>query len=87
MEESSTYQAIIAEGAAKGAAGEARRFLLLLGRKRFGAPDEQTRSALEAITDLKRLEQLGERLLDVESWEELLALPRARRTNAKRRRP
>ena len=65
MEESSTYQYIVSKGE--------KRLLLLQGRKRFGSPDLQTAAAIEAITDLERLEQLGERLLDVSSWEELLA--------------
>jgi hypothetical protein len=42
------------------------------GRKRFGPPDTATKTAIEAITDLARLETLTERLLDVTSWQELL---------------
>lgn len=77
MRESSTYQAILAEGRNEGRnegrAEEARKLLLLQGAKRFGAPaDAPTRAALEAITDLSRLEELGARLLDVSSWQELL---------------
>ena len=69
MEESSTYQYIVAKGALKGE----KRLLMLQGSKRFGPPDAKTAAAIEAITDLERLEQLGERLLDASSWEELLA--------------
>ena len=43
------------------------------GRKRFGEPDAPTAAALQAITDLDRLEALSDRLLDVASWQELLA--------------
>lgn len=79
MEESTTYQAIIAkgraEGRAEGQAVEARKILLRQGGKRFGPPDARTREAIEAITDIDRLEQLTERLLDVSSWDELLATP------------
>lgn len=98
MEESTTYQFIIqegkarglaegrAEGRAKGRAEEAKKLLLLQGRKRFGAPDAATRAMLESIDSLRRLEELGERLLEVESWEKLLASPRSRRrTNGRRR--
>jgi hypothetical protein len=65
MKESTTYQAILAE--------EARKLVLRQGTKRFGPPLESWRTTLEEITDLERLENLSERLLDVESWEELLA--------------
>jgi predicted transposase YdaD len=71
MKESSTYQAILAEGA--------RNMLLLQGGKRFGPPDPDTVKTLEAIFDVDRLLQLGERLLDVKDWKELLAKPRPRR--------
>ena len=69
MEESSTYQYIMYMGALKGA----KRFVMLQGSKRFGPPDAETSAAIEAITDLDRFEQLCERLLDVSSWQELLA--------------
>jgi hypothetical protein len=85
MEESVTYQAIVAEGVAKGRTDEARRLLLRQGRKRFGTPDSETAAAVEAINNLDRLEELSERLLDVSSWEELLAPPRSRRRNGRSR--
>jgi predicted transposase YdaD len=72
MKESSTYQAILAEGEAVGRAEEARKVLLLLGGKQFGPPDPQVRAAITAA-NLERLERLTERLLDVSSWDELLA--------------
>lgn len=80
MEESSTYQAILEKGIAKGivtgidrgkAEGE-RTVLVRLGTKKFGAPDAETRTALQAITDPRRLEELAERILVASSWEELL---------------
>lgn len=80
MEESTTYQAIIR----KGRLSEARHILLRLGQKRFGPADEATEAALNAIEDVDKLETLGERVLDVESWQELLQ-PRRRRRNVKRR--
>jgi predicted transposase YdaD len=84
MRESSTYQAILAEGRTEGfekgheegrEAGreeEARALLLRLGRKRFGPPGRRVSSAIRRTTDLQRIEQLTERLLEVESWDELL---------------
>jgi predicted transposase YdaD len=73
MRESSTYQAILVEGRAEGRIEEARAILLRQGRKRFGPPDERVLTALEAIGRRERLEELSERLLDVATWEELLA--------------
>jgi Domain of unknown function (DUF4351) len=75
MRESSTYQAVLAEGRAEGRAEGARRVVLRLGTKRFGPPDRQTRAALDTITDVDRIEQLSERVLEVSSWTEILAAP------------
>jgi len=88
MEDSVTYQDIIRkgklegklegkaegklEGKLEGRAEEARNILLRLGGKRYGTPDAATQSALDAILSLERLELLVERLLEVESWQELL---------------
>ena len=47
--------------------------LLRQGSKRFGSPDARAREAVEALADIDRLERLTERLLDVSSWDELLA--------------
>ena len=69
MRDSSTYMAIVEEGIAQGE----RRLLLLFGESRFGPPDEDTRSKLEAITDADTLERLARRLMTVSSWSELLA--------------
>lgn len=68
MHESDTYQAILDEGAI----AQSKRLLLRLGCKRFGEPDAALRSALEAISELPRLEQLSERLLEADSWQDLL---------------
>ena len=45
-----------------------------LGCKRFGPADSSTRTAIEQITDLSQIENLHERMLEVSSWNELLAL-------------
>ena len=71
MEESTTYQLLIARGEVKGKTEEARSLLLRIGRNRFGAPDATVHAAL-ATASLERLEQMADRLLQVESWQELL---------------
>ena len=76
MKESTTYQAIIEEGRVEGEArGEARgerNLILLIGGKRFGEPSAATLAQLEAIAIPAELERLAVRLLEVESWGELL---------------
>jgi hypothetical protein len=69
MKESVTYQAIIREGRV----AEAQAILLRQGTKRFGTPPDATRAVIEGIAAIDRLELLLDRVLDVESWEELLA--------------
>lgn len=77
MKESATYQAILdegrSEGREEGRVEEARRMLLLLGGERFGPPDARVRAALDAMDSVEQLERLSQRLLKVESWDELLA--------------
>jgi hypothetical protein len=68
MEESSTYQAILRKGEARCQARALRRALLGQGRHRnFGEPGKET------VTDLDRLNALTERVLDVNTWDDLLA--------------
>jgi predicted transposase YdaD len=50
-----------------------REALLRLGEKRFGLPDNASRAAIENITDPGRLASLSERVLEVQSWQDLLA--------------
>ncbi len=64
-----------AEGRVEGRAEEARRILRRLGTRRFGKPDTHIEAALDAIADLERLEQLSDRVLEVKTWDELLAQP------------
>jgi hypothetical protein len=73
MEESTTYQAIIRRGRNQGIPLGVRDAVLRQGRKKFGPPTAAHETALAAITDLARLESLSERLLDVNTWDELLA--------------
>jgi hypothetical protein len=71
MHESSAFELIEEEGMIKGQ----QKLLLRQGRKRFGVPDEASINVIHAIKDLDRLERLGDALMDVASWQELLATP------------
>ena len=71
MRDSDTYLAILDEGRIE----EVKKLILRLGPKWLGVPAENVAAALAAITDLERLERLHQRLGDVRSWEELLAVP------------
>lgn len=80
MKDSVTYQEILREGEAVGIEKgteigrieEIRRVLLRLGNKRLGKPSKAITAKLQAISSLDRLEALAERLLEVETWKELL---------------
>jgi hypothetical protein len=75
MRESTTYQQILAEGRDQGRVEGARSVLLRQGRRKFGPPDQATEALLAGIDDLDRLERLGERLVEVSTWQELLTGP------------
>jgi hypothetical protein len=81
MKESVTYQAILEEGEA----GEARRILQLLGRDQFGKPAANVQAALDAVADVKRLEELALRVKHATSWQELLGLSDIRRRSPRRK--
>jgi hypothetical protein len=61
-------------GEVKGRLSEAREAVLLVGRKRFGHPDEQVVSRLDAVQNVDQLNAMLERILDLSNWQELLAL-------------
>jgi predicted transposase YdaD len=81
IEESSVYQGILkkgeaigrVEGRVEGRVDEARKNLLRIGAKRLGPPDESINGRIADITELERLDVLLDRILDVSSWDELLA--------------
>lgn len=77
LEESTTYQSLLARGEAKGEIkgrlAEARRMLILLGNKRLGAPSDAVQARLAAITSRERIENLALNVSDVETWDDLLA--------------
>ena len=83
MEESTTYQEIIEKGMERGLArgletgrlAEGRSILMRRGSKRLGAPSPHIEAALNAITDINKLEDLVDRLIDggAKTWDELLS--------------
>ena len=79
IEESTVYQEILrtgeAKGIAQGRASEAREVLLHLGRRRFGPPSADAEARIATMAELDRLHELHDRVLDVASWDELLAPP------------
>src|SRR5262245_30794666 len=73
IEETPLYQEAYQKGEARGRAEEARKILIRHGTKKFGPPDEQAKAQIAALADLDRLHELVDRILDVASWDELLA--------------
>jgi hypothetical protein len=68
VEELTTYQYIIEQGGLKAV----HRILLRLGRKKFGAPTNKVKAAIQESEDLPRLERMAVRLLTATSWAEVL---------------
>ena len=82
VEHSVTYRRIFRRGYRQGMRKGLRRVLLLLGNARFGMPLAAAQSKIESIASVRRLKALTLRLLEVDSWDELLgapAKPKARR--------
>lgn len=50
-----------------------RDVIVPLGEQRFGVPSEATITTLQAISDPERLKRMTQRILQVSSWDELLA--------------
>ncbi len=71
-EDSVTFEVFMARGQVR----EARKMVLRMGRIKFGQPaDPETEAALNRMTNLEQLEALGDRLIQVSTWQELLATP------------
>jgi hypothetical protein len=85
MKESVTYQAILEEGKAEGKAEEARKILLMLGRRQFGKPSADVQATLDALADVSRLEELTLRVKHATSWEELLGTPGPQRRSSRKK--
>jgi predicted transposase YdaD len=72
MEESTTYQAIIEKGEFRAV----RRAIRELGEQKFRSPmPAHVETALEGIRNIEQLRGLLKRILEVASWDELLAPP------------
>jgi predicted transposase YdaD len=83
MKESTTYQAIMEEGRVE----EIREDIRDLGERKFNAPmPPQVQTVVVGILDRAQLKQLLRRILDVESWDELLARTTAQPTPKRRKR-
>lgn len=59
-------------GMEKGEAEGLRVMLLQIGTRRFGLAPDAVREFIQAVDNVARLRRLGDRLLDVATWQELL---------------
>ena len=73
VEESTTYQYIIEQGAIKAL----KRLLIRQGTRRFGAPNQRVKATIEGfdVDELGRLERMSDRLGTAISWDDLLETP------------
>lgn len=74
MRESITYQEILEEGRAEGELTEARRILMRQGERRLGAATPAVETRIKAIDSRSVLEALLDRVLEVETWDDLLSI-------------
>jgi hypothetical protein len=81
MEESTTYQWVLEQGALR----EARKNLLLVGHARFRGTPPGVRKTIEAIADLAHLEDLLVRSQNAATWQELLGLLEPARRSTRRK--
>jgi hypothetical protein len=83
MKESTFYQAILQEGELERIRKDIRR----VGERKFKSfLPAQVQTTIENISNLAQLEQVLDRILDVESWDELLAPVAAQPTRKRRKR-
>ena len=71
-EEYPGFKMFLDRGRSDGRTKEARSLLLRVGRKKFGPPTAAHEAAIDELSDLARLEALCEKLLDVNTWDDLL---------------
>ena len=60
------------EGQIEGRTEATRAMLLRIGARRLGSPPPGLLAAIDAITDIERLENLADRVVEISSWDELL---------------
>jgi hypothetical protein len=68
-----TYDRGVADGEAKGKREALQDMVLRLASRQCGAPDEETRKKVQAIKDIRQLENLVEAATTAQSWDQLLA--------------
>jgi hypothetical protein len=51
-----------------------KRYLFSLGRQKFGEPEPKDEKALNRIKEFARLERMIDRIFEINSWKELLAV-------------
>jgi hypothetical protein len=71
VEDSTTYQYIIEQGALKAL----RRVVLRAGATKLGAPPETVKATIQRLEDLPRLERMFGRLITASSWDEVMTTP------------
>jgi hypothetical protein len=72
MEDSTTYQYILEQGAIRAA----NWFLLEFGKAKLGAPTEKVEASIKQLEDLPRLERMVDRAFKTAtSWDEILDTP------------
>ena len=74
MHKTTAWDDAVDEGLHKGTLLTAQKYLLKIGRQRFGTPDSKTRAALTSIDDPSRLERMADVILSLKTWNELLAV-------------
>ncbi len=74
MKESVTYQAILQEGRVEGRIEGERKVLLQMARRRLGDPSGLLLEKIESIEDEAIITMLVDRVLEVTTWDELLAI-------------
>ena len=65
----------LAKGREEGQAEALQKTVLRQGKLHIGKPNKQIVAAVEAITDVDRLERLTEKILQAAKWQDLLATP------------
>jgi hypothetical protein len=71
MEDSTTYQYILEQGALKWG----RDLLVKLGASRLGVPTDEVKAAIQELEDLSRLERMELRVNNAASWNDVLETP------------
>lgn len=68
-----TYDRGMEKGLEKGLERGLRETILRQGRKRFGAPSPELEIRLRTIQNVSLLEHLTDRILETQSWDDLLS--------------